>query len=287
MSDDKSNSIINLGGLAKPATILIEKISSAIGGIAKPWQIIRVANAESKASIIKAESDIKIHELQKRAMTRFLNEETIKQKNIEDITKKALPELKEDSKPQDLENDWIANFFNECRLISDPDMQTIWARILAGEANLPNSYSKRAIKNLSILDKKDVELFTNLNKFKWVIGDNITPLIYNYKDDIYKKYNIDFDSLNHLSHIGLIQFEVTNVYGGEFTFISPSVDITCNFFGNKHYIKLKKSDEYQVIVGAVIFTQVGIELSKICDFEPLPDIEKFILNHWKKVGYIK
>ncbi len=40
------NSIINLGELSKPATVLIEKISDAVGGIFKPYQIIRAAKAE-------------------------------------------------------------------------------------------------------------------------------------------------------------------------------------------------------------------------------------------------
>ena len=54
MSD--SNSIINLGGLSKPATVLIEKISDAVGGVFKPYQIKRIAKAE--ASLIEAETQI-------------------------------------------------------------------------------------------------------------------------------------------------------------------------------------------------------------------------------------
>ena len=41
-----NNSIVNLGDLSKPATVLIEKISDAIGGIFKPYQIKRIAKAE-------------------------------------------------------------------------------------------------------------------------------------------------------------------------------------------------------------------------------------------------
>jgi hypothetical protein len=49
-----SNSIINLGDLAKPATVLVEKISDAIGGIFKPYQIRRIAQAEGEAEKIRA-----------------------------------------------------------------------------------------------------------------------------------------------------------------------------------------------------------------------------------------
>lgn len=53
-----TNNLINLGKLSKPATVLIEKISDAVGGIFKPYQIVRVAKAESEANRIQAESQI-------------------------------------------------------------------------------------------------------------------------------------------------------------------------------------------------------------------------------------
>jgi hypothetical protein len=88
MSGDNNN-IINLGDLSKPATVLIEKISDATGGIFKPWQIKRVAKAEAEADEIKAVSKLEITHLQHRALQRFIYEEAKKQKNIEDITRKA------------------------------------------------------------------------------------------------------------------------------------------------------------------------------------------------------
>lgn len=59
MSDDKSTSLVNLGDLSKPANTLIEKVSSAIGGIFEPWQIKRVAKAEAEAGLIKQRQKLK------------------------------------------------------------------------------------------------------------------------------------------------------------------------------------------------------------------------------------
>lgn len=50
--------IMNIGELSKPATILIEKVSDAVGGLLKPWQIRRVAKAEADAEKIKALAEI-------------------------------------------------------------------------------------------------------------------------------------------------------------------------------------------------------------------------------------
>jgi hypothetical protein len=161
------NPLANLGDLTKPAAILIEKISDAVGGVFKPFQIVRVAKAEAEAELIHAKAQIQVSDLQRRAMHRFLVEEAKRQSNIESITEKALPLLDEKSSPQNVEDDWITNFFDRSRIISDNDMQELWSRVLAGEANGPGTFSKRTVNLLSDLDKRDAELFTRLCGFGW------------------------------------------------------------------------------------------------------------------------
>jgi len=138
MSD--SNAMINLGDLTKPATVLIEKISDAVGGIFQPYQIKRIALAEAEAGIIRAQGEIEVTDLQRRAMHRFIAEEGKKQENIESITYQAIPLLEDKSKPQQMNDDWIANFFDKCRIVSDEEMQRLWAKVLAGEANSPGNF---------------------------------------------------------------------------------------------------------------------------------------------------
>jgi len=175
MSDNFESSLINLGELSKPATVLVEKISDAVGGIFNPYQIVRVAKAEAQADRVRAEGQIEISDLQRRAFHRFLEEEAKKQKNIEEITSKALPLLEENSKPNEVEDDRITNFFDRCRLISDDEMQGLWSRVLAGQANLPGAYSKRAVNFLSGLDKSEADMFTSLCGFGWQLGDYLVP----------------------------------------------------------------------------------------------------------------
>lgn len=57
------NPLAKLGDLSKPATTLIEKISEAVGGVFKPYQIVRVAKAEAEADRIRAESQIQVTDL--------------------------------------------------------------------------------------------------------------------------------------------------------------------------------------------------------------------------------
>lgn len=165
MSDDNSTSLINLGKISKPADTLIKKVSSAIGGVLEPWQKKRVAKAEAEASLIKAKNDIEITDLHRRAMHRFVEEEANRQENMEEITKKSIPHLSNESNPEQMEDDWVTNFFDKSRIVSDDEMQGLWAQVLAGEANSPGTYSKRTVNLLSGLDKNDAELFQSLCRF--------------------------------------------------------------------------------------------------------------------------
>ncbi len=81
---------------------------------------------------------------------------------MEDITAKALPRLDENAKPDSIEDDWIVNFLDKSRIVSDNQMQDLWSRVLAGEANSPGTYSKRTVNFLSDLDKIEADLFTKL-----------------------------------------------------------------------------------------------------------------------------
>ena len=137
MPPDKTYSLIDLGDLSKPADTLIRKVSDAVGGIFAPYQVKRMAKAEAEAAMIEAQSKIEISDLHRRAVHRFIEEEAQRQKNMEDITAKALPELNAEATPDSIENDWLVNFFDKSRIVSDNEMQVLWARVLAGEANAP------------------------------------------------------------------------------------------------------------------------------------------------------
>lgn len=148
MAEGTTNSVVSLGDFGPAAEKLVEKVSNAVGGIFAPWQIKRLAKAEVEAALTKQQGEIEIADLQRRALHRFVEEETRKQINIENITAKALPLLNEKSDPAKIEDDWITNFFDRSRIVSDGEMQKLWSRVLAEEANTPGTFSKRMVNLL-------------------------------------------------------------------------------------------------------------------------------------------
>jgi hypothetical protein len=268
-------SIIKIDDISKPANTLIEKISDAIGGLFKPYQIKRVAKAEAEVDIIEAEAQIKIDKLQRRALSRFIAEEAKKQNNIESITEKAIPLLEDSSNPQDMEDDWITNFFDKCRIISDEDMQLLWSRILAGEANYPGTYSKRTVNLLGSLDKTDAQSFTTLCCFTWVLEKPI-PLIYDWHDPIYKEQGINYDSLSHLDDIGLIHYET---FGALVEAELPQ-RICCYYHKIPLNVEFMNPEQTSIGIGSVIFTKTGEQIYRVCEPKQVDGFYDYVIRKW-------
>jgi hypothetical protein len=272
---------INLGNLTAPATALIEKISDAVGGIAKPWQIVREANAEAEAALIRAEAQVKVSEIQRRALQRFLVEEGIKQTNIESIAENAIPLLEDQANPAALDNDWIAHFFDRARLISDDKMQQLWCTVLAGEANAPGSFSKRTINLLSDLDKRDAELFQTVARFSWESG-GLTPLVYDEEAEICARHNVTFATLSHLQSLGLIYVDVT----AGFRIPVEAKRFFVAYHGRAVVLTLPVKERRLLFdIGRVALTRSGQELLRVCKRSPIEGCFEANVAWWQKHGF--
>ena len=98
---------------------------TAIGWGFVPVQIVRVAKANAKADKIKAQAKIEIFEMDRPVLNRVAHEERQHHENIGNIMTKAIPEIVEDAEPEKLEKDWLTYFFNQSRLVTDSEMQTL------------------------------------------------------------------------------------------------------------------------------------------------------------------
>lgn len=270
--------LVDLGNLTKPATLLIEKISNLVGGIFKPYQLKRVAKAEAEVEMIRAESRIRVTDCERRALYRFLEEEAKRQSNIEDITRKALPHLKEDSSPQNVEDDWITNFFEKCRIVSDDDMQKLWSRVLAGEANSPGAFSRKTVNLLADLDKNDAELFTRLCSFGWTIG-NLIPLVYEIDHEVYNLHGINFRSLGDLESLGFVQFDAL----AGFQHMKLPNKVTVFYYGRPVELTFPKGAENRLHLGYVLLTRAGQELAPVCESKPVHGFFDFVYDRWASV----
>ena len=277
MPSNTSNTIVNLGNLSKPANTLIKKAWNVGVGLFAPYQIKRVAKAEAEAALIKAQSGIEITDLHRRAVNRWMEEEAQRQKNMEAITDKALPQLNESANPDSIEDDWFVNFFDKCRIVSDTDMQALWSRVLAGEANTPGTYSRRTVNFLSDLGKDEAALFTKLCGFGWNIG-NVVPLVFDKDADIYNRHGINFSSLSDLDSIGLIQFNIST----DLLKKGLPQKTRVHYYGEPLFLKMPRDADNELVVGKALLTRIGQELAPICGSKPVEGFWEYVKNQWKE-----
>ena len=274
MSD---NPLANVGDLAKPFDTLVKKIAKGVGTLYEPRRIKNVAKAEAEAEKIKAASEIEMTDLHRRAEQRRIEEEAKHQKNMEDITAKAAPHLNEDASPDAMDDDWVANLFDKCRIVSDDEMQSLWARVLAGEANTPGTYSKRTVNLLSDFDRSDADLFTILCGFGWVMG-NVRPLVFDVQADIYNRYGINFNTLSHLESIGLIQFD--GLVG--FSSLKLPKRFAVYYYGKPLSLEMAEDANNELDTGKVLLTKIGQELAPICGSKPVEGFYEYVKGQWKE-----
>ena len=278
MSQGTSNSLLNLGDLSKPADTLIKKIAKGVGGFFEPFQIKRIAKAEAAAAVIKAQSDIQINDLKYRAVHRWIEEIARDQQNMETITAKAVPHLDENANPDAMDDDWIVNFFDKSRKVSDGEMQELWSRVLAGEANAPGTYSKRTVNFLLEMDKDEAELFSELCKFKWTIDGNVVPLVFDVREEMYKKRGINDNSMGYLKSIGLIQFD--NL--GCFRLQELPKRVAVDYYGKSIRLEMPYDEGNVLNIGCVYLTIIGQELALLCESGPVDGFFDYVKDIWKE-----
>jgi hypothetical protein len=256
---------IELGELSRPATVFVERISDAIEGIAKPWQIVRVAKAEAKARRIEGESEIEISDLQRRALRRVLRQEERKQRNIENITKRALPQLKEHADPSRVDDDWITHFFDTCGKVSDEQMQELWSRVLAGEANGPGTFSKRAVSLLATLDSEEAELFTCFRYLLWQGSQGQFFIIESAAIPKFWKFTFHFQAAkHHLQSIGLLDNNMVTYS------VSKLLDMKFQYF-DETYKFVRRAEivpppfGLELIGGLTHLTAIGYQLMRLVE----------------------
>lgn len=286
-NNPNQGSIFNIGDLAKPVDTLIQRTSDFLGAVFAPRQLIRMTKAKVEADRIEKLGNVET-EIRERALQRLLAEEVRNQENIENIVRQSVLYINEEAKPEELSDDWLALFFDKSKRFSDSDMQNLWAKILAGEANKAGSFSKRTIEVVSTLDKADAELFIKLCSFCCDMN-GLTPFIYfwgesrnrEFNRDIYIQNGITVSALEHLDDIGLIKYQdQTSFKISDFNDSKLPIKFKVFYYGTPIGINLNY-ERSEIDVGNVRFTKVGKELAPICNSEKIEDFLEHLVYEWE------
>jgi hypothetical protein len=135
---------------------------------AQEYVIEREARGNAKAAMILAETDAQIaqyRELAERTSARVRSQEMRRQENLEAIAEEAIPYLPPVEPVGNVSDDWIAQFFDFGKDVSDADLRTIWAQLLASEIGRPSTVSSRTLRTLQVLSPTEAHLFSKAAGF--------------------------------------------------------------------------------------------------------------------------
>ena len=282
-----ADSLINLDKLSEPLTKLVEVTSAGIGTLYKPFGTVRQAKADAKAKAIAVNADLEILDVKQRADLRIEYRESLRQENIEKVVSIAANEISDKVSTEPVDLDWSLQFFDAVQDVCDEDMQSLWARILAGEVTEPGSYSKRTLQFLKTLDKFEAEKFVVFCSFAFQFEDGWCVIFEDKatKEIMDQKLG-EYDLFSHFASIGLI----SDPSSGDCESWDKN---SLSYFKTVYNVTSTKEEDtgrfkkLNYPVGHRIFTQIGQQLYAMANATKIDDYpEKLSANLNEKYNII-
>lgn len=195
---------------------------------------------------------------------------------------------------EEIDDDWFAYWHERSKLVSDKDLQGVWAKILNTELNSQGSVSKKTLEYLSIAEKLELEMFSNLSQFEVCIsGNTYQPIILDHlfdsnfkhlertpenasavhahrRPDIYNGIDLEY-----LEDIGLIKINRT-----ETEKINQIKQVS--YFSKPIAIK-ELTNKQTLWLGSITYSKIGAELAESIrnNNSPIKGFMEFLMEKWK------
>lgn len=270
---------ISFDGLAEVANNVLNKLSDAVGWMVNHDTTKRIATSTYIQEIQNSDYD----PLMKAALISSAKKSIKEYCNQANIVGIALQSVKATAKPNEVDDDWLAQFMDKTRLVSDKEFQILWGNILAEECNTPGSIPKSLLHIMEQMDKEQATQFMDLATISVYTEEGneryFTPVIWReilaeYED----KYRITVDSLINLQSIGLIETQLGAISSG-FTITSEVTPVTIHYFDREYSLP---NDTSKFATGCVVYTKAGNALCRAVKPQKVEDFfETYCISRWE------
>lgn len=251
-------SIVDLGQIGEPAAGVvnhfIDKISGALEWMVSPKNM-KPAIIEANKSIIEEIANRQdINPIERAAIVSNYRKIVKEYKNQVDIMRLAVEHLTPNAEPEKVSDDWVTFFFEKSKKVNDEYMKMIWGKILAGEFNEPNTYTKQLLHTMSIMDSNIAKRFQKIRSSCFYNPPILLAFMYRTNsEDIknikrYDKMKIFIYDLRELDSLGLIQYRFSD-------FHTLVIRNKVFYYGNKR-IRFE-TNKRTIALGNVALTSVG------------------------------
>lgn len=300
---------------------LLNLTASGIGSVAGPMLASWQARKLGEARQIAAEADATVLRIQAEAQSRAREalvpggapsagelkigtvieqriqfQEEKRQANIMSVVAKAASlEEGREVEHSEPDHDWTARFFNEVQDVSSEEMQSMWARVLAGEVERKGSTSVRTLQVLKNLDQGTARLLRRLcsccvylpRRCPDAIDARVPSLGGNAASNALEHYGFSFDQLNRLSEHGLIISDYNSwaryVVTGDGRQVSVPFEFQDSFWG------LTGSEDHAPAwdgkLSGVALSLSGKELAAVINLEQVEAFAKALRGYFQQLGY--
>jgi hypothetical protein len=250
--------------LSAPVTKLIEVAAAGCGKLYEPTGIVRKARAEGEAMVILEEAKSRGSDIARRSAQRLLDVEERRQGNIDSVLRQAAGLLPDTVSEKPVDRDWSARFFSEVQDIGNEEMQTVWAKLLAGEVTQPGAFSHRTLWVVKNLAPIEAALFNTLckNSFRTLDDADPSPFVGIPDQTFWEGLGFTYMELQQLQNAGLV---VNEPMGLEQRGVTHTV-----LRGPTVSLLLEAEKPTSLRLGEVSLTVAGAELSRICDWDIPP-----------------
>lgn len=268
------NSLISFDGFSDVVNNLIDKISNAVG-----WVLSH--DTPKKIAVDTYIKDIQESNFDAITKASLISnaKKTIKEySNQRDIVSMAINTLNPSARPNDVDEDWLLQFMDKTRLVSNSDFQIIWAKILAEECNSPGAIPKALLHILEQMDKHSAESFMKLASVSISFIDEgkieYTPIVpKNRFNSYFESMGINLNELIELQSLGLI-----NVSDG-----LTQYSMNCGTSVVARYHEQKYELPKTFPVGEVLYTRIGEVLCGVVFAEKVEGFfDDVCIPYWKE-----
>ena len=251
-------------------------------------QIVAEATADAREKLLSPYTSVQGQiSVGEKVAQRIQFQEEKRQANILSVLDRTAEEVGEGTVPnQEPDHDWTARFFNDVQDVSSEEMQTLWAKVLAGEVQRPGGTSLRTLSILRNLDKATAALFQRfcsacvvLQPGERVFLDARVPSLGGRPGaNVLQKYGLSYGQLNVLNEHGLIipDYDSRYDYGiciGKKVSESQIFRIPFGYQG-RNWVLIstnQRSVDKEFRLSGVALTRSGQELSRVVGLQAMKE----------------
>ncbi|WP_239953764.1 DUF2806 domain-containing protein [Pantoea sp. Z09] len=180
----------------------------------------------------------------------------------------------------DIESDWINRWRDYACKVSTDEMQSIWARLLAGEVKSPGKFSFRTMEFIKNITKKEAQEIESVLPFIFKEGFIFRGYLQSNRTRYIHKW-LSLDILLKMQELGIVQ----EIHQGNVTInLNGNKGETAFIRCNEKALTFLREGDSDINMPYIAVTQLGIQLAEIAGCNANEEYLLAVGEHLKTQG---